>query len=125
MSYYDQKADELFAQYTSLDPAIIHSAWKHLVQETPGLACDIGAGSGRDANWLAEQGWDVIAVEPSEKLRELAAPHAHPRVSWVDGELPRLKALREAGYRFDLILVSAVWMHLSPNQRAIAFRVLA
>jgi SAM-dependent methyltransferase len=125
MSYYKQHADELVEQYRGLDPDAVHARWRHLLPEQPGLAADIGAGSGRDANWLAEQGWEVVAVEPEDAMRERAIPHAHPRVSWLDDQLPKLKKLRDTGYRFDLILVSAVWMHLSENQRVIALRVLS
>lgn len=42
----------------------------------PGRAADLGAGEGRNAIWLAEQGWDAVAVDFSpvglEKARELA-----------------------------------------------------
>ena len=56
------------------------------------MACDIGAGSGRDANWLSEHGWDVVAVEPSA-LRPLAKETSHSRVTWVDDSLPDLKTI--------------------------------
>lgn len=43
---------------------------------TPGRAADLGAGEGRNAIWLAEQGWEVVALDFSpvglEKARELA-----------------------------------------------------
>ena len=71
--------------------------------EEPRLACDVGAGSGRDANWLAEKGWDVIAVEPAAAFRELAEPGSHPRTSWIDDRLPGLSKLRRLDYRFDLV----------------------
>ncbi len=44
---------------------------------TPGRAVDIAAGEGRNAIWLAEQGWTVLATDFSavavERIRELAA----------------------------------------------------
>lgn len=124
-SYYDLNADALAAQYDGVDPADVHADWApaHL-REEPGFACDIGAGSGRDANWLAARGWEVVAVEPSA-LRNLAAVRAHPRVVWMDDALPDLRALRALGRRFDLILLSAVWMHVAPKVRERAFRILS
>ena len=44
---------------------------------TPGRAVDIAAGEGRNAIWLAEQGWTVLATDFSpvaiDRLREIAA----------------------------------------------------
>ncbi len=124
-SYYDQNADALIAKYDALNADEVHRAWapQHL-REEPGFACDIGAGSGRDANWLAEQGWEVVAVEPSA-MRDKAAEESHPRVTWLNDTLPGLKSLRALGRRFDLVLLSAVWMHVAPKDRERAFRILS
>lgn len=124
-SYYDLNANALTAQYDGVDPADVHADWvpAHL-RVKPGFACDIGAGSGRDANWLAAKGWEVVAVEPSA-LRNLAAKRSHPRVVWMNDALPDLRDLRALGRRFDLILLSAVWMHVVPKVRERAFRILS
>ena len=125
-SYYNQNRDELFEKYHAYDPAVVHRAWapQHLEGKKTGFACDIGAGTGRDANWLAEQGWEVLAVEPS-KLRESGEQHSHPRVAWLDDALPDLKRLRALGRRFDLILLRSVWMHVPRSKRERAFRILS
>ena len=124
-NYYDLNADTLAARYDGVDPADVHADWAPVhLREEPGFACDIGAGSGRDANWLAARGWEVVAVEPSA-LRNLASERSHPRVVWMDDALPDLRALRALGRRFDLILLSAVWMHLAPKDRERAFRILS
>ena len=125
-SYYNQNRDELFEKYHAYDPAVVHRAWapQHLEGKKPGFACDIGAGTGRDANWLAERGWEVLAVEPS-KLRESGEQHSHPRVAWLDDALPDLKRLRALGRRFDLILLRSVWMHVPESKRERAFRILS
>lgn len=125
MRYYSSHAKALYEKYRRLDAETLHESWLAHLPESPGLACDIGAASGRDANWLAEKGWDVIAVEPCAEFRKLAQPSNDPRVSWLDDRLPDLKQLRKLGSRFDLILVSAVWMHLPPQHRERAFRILS
>ena len=123
--YYDLNADTLLARYDGVDSAEVHADWAPAyLREEPGFACDIGAGSGRDANWLAARGWEVVAVEPSA-LRNLAAERSHPGVVWMDDALPDLRALRALGRRFDLILLSAVWMHVAPKVRERAFRILS
>lgn len=124
-SYYDLNADALVAQYDGVDPADVHADWAQAhLREEPGFACDIGAGSGRDANWLAARGWEVVAVEPSA-LRNIAAERSHSRVVWMNDALPDLRVLRALGRRFDLILLSAVWMHVAPKVRERAFRILS
>ena len=124
-AYYDRNSDALLAQYDALDPAEIHAAWAPVhLREEPGFACDIGAGSGRDANWLAAKGWEVVAVEPSA-VREQAADRSHQRVVWMNDALPDLRTLRALGRRFDLILLSAVWMHVAPTGRERALRILS
>ncbi len=124
-SYYDLNADALLAQYDGVDPADVHADWAPVhLREEPGFACDVGAGSGRDANWLADRGWEVVAVEPSA-LRNLAAERSHPRVVWMNDAMPDLRVLRALGRRFDLILLSAVWMHVAPKVRERAFRILS
>lgn len=122
--FYTQHAHQLFELYRKLDAVTVHRQWLEHLPENPGLACDLGAGSGRDASWLAEQGWDVVAVEPSSGLRKLAEVNSHVSVTWLDDKLPELKKLRTIGYRFNLILISAVWMHLPPTQRERAFRIV-
>ena len=87
------------------------------------MFCDIGAGSGRDANWFAKQGWEVVAVEPSS-LRERAKETSEARVTWLDDSLPSLLQLRSLGHRFDLILLNAVWQHVRESQRERSFRIL-
>ncbi|WP_317930143.1 methyltransferase domain-containing protein [Halioxenophilus sp. WMMB6] len=125
MNYYQQNHQALYAQYTSIEPEQLHQPWLHLLPTVPGIACDLGAGSGRDANWLAALGWDVTAVEPCQALRALAKANSHANVCWLDDTLPELKRVRALGQRYNLILISAVWMHLSPPQRARAFRIVS
>lgn len=131
MNYYTENADALFTAYQALPPEAVHSAWAHLLSQQPGLACDIGAGSGRDARWLASKGWDVTAVEPNERLRSLAEQStaaglcAPGSVTWLDDDLPDLKQLRSLDQRFQLILISAVWMHLAPQQHERAMRIVS
>ena len=123
-AYYDKNASALLKQYNAIKFTDVHRPWTQHLPDKSGLACDIGAGSGRDANWLASKGWDVIAVEPSKAMRELAVKNSHPNVTWLEDCLPDLKKLRALGHRFDLILLSAVWMHIPQTKRERAFRIL-
>ncbi|WP_167470079.1 hypothetical protein [Vreelandella andesensis] len=57
----------MFEQCQSLDFERVHGEWLHHLPEQPGLALDVGAGSGRDAMALAERGWQVMAIEHAGK----------------------------------------------------------
>ncbi len=123
--WYDAHAAELAPTYESIQSARLHAWFADLLPERGGLALDVGAGTGRDAAWLASKGFDVVAAEPSAAMREQAAGlHPEAGIRWVDDSLPELRQVQRSGLSFDLILLSAVWMHVAPGERARAFRKL-
>lgn len=125
ITYYSQQAESLSAQYDNISFTDVHSDWlRHLPDQ--GWALDVGAGSGRDAAYLANKGLSVVAVEPAEGMRSLArAKYSHPNIHWIDDTLPELQKVFALQIKFDLILLSAVWMHIAPSQRERAFRKLS
>jgi SAM-dependent methyltransferase len=126
IAWYDAHAADLSSRYEAIDPAKLHSWLLGLVPTKPGAVLDIGAGSGRDAAWFARQGHDVIAVEPSGKMREEAQRfHPDPRVCWMDERLPELSEVGCLGISFDLVMLTAVWQHVAPSDRERAFRKVA
>lgn len=126
IQHYSDEAQHYYTLYNSVDAENVHSDWHAFLRTvTPGTALDIGAGSGRDANWLATKGWHVVAAEPADALRALAQQNAHKQVTWCNAHLPELTTLPQQYNTFDLILLSAVWMHLPPSDRPIALAHLA
>ncbi|MFI6180574.1 class I SAM-dependent methyltransferase [Nonomuraea sp. NPDC051191] len=108
-------------QYESVTFAEVHREVLHLFPVQPSQVLDIGAGSGRDAAALAALGHTVVAAEPTAGLRALGkALHADEDLEWIDDALPDLAELRSTGRRFDLILLTAVWMHLDEQQRSVS-----
>lgn len=104
----------------------VHEDSLPFIPSSPGLVLDIGAGSGRDSAWFASNGWQVFAVEPTSGLREYGASlHSLSHIQWIDDRLPGLEATLRLGISFDLLWLSAVWMHVAPNDRRRAFRKLA
>ena len=90
------------------------------------LALDIGAGTGRDAAWLAGIGYQVVAAEPAAGMRRVAAArHGDIGVRWIDDALPGLERTHALGLSYDLVLLSAVWQHIPPGDRARAFRKIS
>lgn len=126
ISYYHQNARTFMAQYDSMDAQQVHARWSDRLAQLPvGRALDVGAGSGRDARWLAALGWQVTAVEPAAALRQRAQCCAASAIAWVDDRLPDLAQVRSHSPQFGLILLSAVWMHVTPASRPAALKGLA
>jgi SAM-dependent methyltransferase len=124
--HYEQNAQELVAQYESLSFEDVHASLMDLLPKPGSAVLDIGAGSGRDAAWLAAHGYDVVAIEPSDAMRTRAqALHPSNKIHWLSDSLPELAQVRKLGLTFDLILLSAVWMHVPPASRERALRKLS
>ena len=125
IAWYDANAPELARTYEAIEAAHLHAWLRDLLPQAGAAALDVGAGTGRDAAWLASQGFDVVAVEPSNAMREQAlALHPTASVRWVGDALPELRQVLRMGLSFDLILLSVVWMHVPEAERARAFRKL-
>lgn len=123
---YADEAEELFRRYESIPAADSHRAVRHLIPAAPSSILDIGSGTGRDAAWFASLGHRVVAVEPTDEMRIPAmALHASPRIEWLDDSLPDLALLTARGERFDVVMLTAVWMHLDERQRQRAMPNLA
>lgn len=87
----------------------------------PGSALDVACGEGRNAVWLAEQGWEVTGVDFSAVALERADQMAVERgvdVAWVNADVTTWNA----DGVFDLVLVS--YVHLRPMEfRGLMVRV--
>ena len=56
----------------------------------PGTALDVGCGEGADAIWLAQQGWQVTALDPSRVAldrAETTARAAEVEITWTNAGL--------------------------------------
>ena len=123
---YAEQAEELVARYEGIDFPAKHQAVLPLLPAPPASAIDIGAGTGRDAAWLAERGYRVVAVEPTEAMRSRAmALHPTPAIEWIDDSLPALARVAALRRRFDLVMLTAVWMHLDAEERGVAMANVA
>lgn len=123
--HYDTASAEFFEIYESLTFEAIHRDLLDFLPP-PGAVClDVGAGSGRDAAALAERGYEVVAIEPSESLRRLAQKHhRNTSIEWIADSLPNLATIKNSGRHFDFVLLSAVWMHVPPEHRLASLKNL-
>ena len=123
--WYTEHAPELSRLYEGVDAEKLHGWLIPALPEAPALALDVGCGTGRDAAWLAAMRHEIVAVDPSHgMLAEAQRLHTSPAIRWIVDSLPGLDKVFRLGLAFDLILVSAVWMHVAPTDRTRAFRKL-
>ncbi|MFK5977797.1 MAG: class I SAM-dependent methyltransferase [Rhizobiaceae bacterium] len=112
------------SRYDSVQFEEIHASVMHLVPKTPGIALDMGAGTGRDAAHLASMGHKVVAVEPTDEFR-IPASRRYPHIEWIDDALPELGKLSDRAGQFELIMATAMWMHLDEAERKTAMNTVA
>lgn len=123
---YAEAAEELFKRYEGIPAAEAHRAVLHMIPAVPSRVLDIGSGTGRDAAWFATIGHRVVAIEPTDALRLPAMVlHPSPLIEWLDDSLPDLASVLAGGETFDVIMLTAVWMHLDEPQRRRAMPNLA
>jgi SAM-dependent methyltransferase len=122
---YAQEAEQLAVRYEAFTFEDLHRDHLHLFPPPPARVLEIGAGTGRDAAALAQRGYQVLAVEPTAELRrEGQRLHSDAGFEWFDDGLPELDRVLARRERFDLILLTAVWMHLDEAERQIGMERL-
>lgn len=141
-NYYNNRVDEITRQYLSLTFDQVHASWANdletVVQKSDAAILDVGAGSGRDVKHIAEKFAEyrlenpdvakpiIYAIEPAiEMIKVGQKVTQNLNIKWLQDSLPALTKTNKLAINFDLILVSAVWMHIAPTHRGRAMRKLA
>jgi SAM-dependent methyltransferase len=123
---YEEHAGHLAPRYEAIAFEDKYRQVIHLVPAPPAAVLDIGAGTGADAAWLAARGHRVVAVEPVSAFRQAGKDlHGDASIEWIDDGLPHLESVVARKEGFDLILLTAVWMHLAREEREAAMPVVA
>ncbi|MFJ2863426.1 class I SAM-dependent methyltransferase [Kitasatospora sp. NPDC087314] len=101
---------------------------RELTGRTPGHALDLATGEGRNAIWLATQGWEVtgldysaVALERAERLTADLPDEVADRLTWRHGDA-RSHEAPAAGY--DLVLVAYLQVP-AEDRRAVLRRAAA
>jgi len=121
---YDQQAAKLSEVYNALNRRDINPGFFENLpisfDDKRLLAADLGCGSGSDAYVLAhEYNYEVVGVDSSEEMLRMAhEKKSHPLVFYMNDALPEIENLRAMDLKFNVFLMSAVWMHLNNAERA-------
>src|SRR6187431_1617865 len=92
---YAADAANLVPRFEALDTEDVLAPVMDLLPPAPCHCIDVGAGTGRDAAWLAGRGHHVVAVEPVDALRHAGmALHRAQGIEWLADSLPSLSRVR-------------------------------
>lgn len=118
---YIVDAKRLIPAFEDLSASEVLAHVLDFLPETPSRIIDIGAGTGRDSAWLASLGHRLTAVEPVAQFRQ-AGMSLHPSdsIQWLDDSLPHLQRILENRATFDMVLLVAVWQHLTLEERRVS-----
>jgi SAM-dependent methyltransferase len=121
VEYYNRHARQMADGYEAITFEDAHPELVTKLKDGASLnILDVGSGTGRDAAWLSQQRHKVTAVDPSSRMITLAKNlHSDRPIVWVSDSLPHLNTLGQK--KFDLIFLSAVWMHIHRKDRQVSF----
>jgi SAM-dependent methyltransferase len=138
-NFYNENATDLAKQYLSKSFEEVHQTWSDflssIIKNPNTRILDLGAGSGRDAKYLAElaakthnekNNTQILAVEQAKELSLIGRQTTRNlNIKWLEDSLPALSNVTQQEVSFDVILRSAVWMHIPKSDRARSIRKLA
>ena len=103
-----------YAQTRRSDSRIAARLLEILSLSQPSTVVDIGAGTGSYAMVLAEHGYRVLAVEPSERMRTQAI--AHPGIEWIEAYADNLPLPNHSA---DAAIIMLAFHHFQNHQQAL------
>ena len=123
LSYYEHNAKDLSKRYESANVDNIHTLLLK-VFDTKSYLLEIGCGSGRDASFMYQNGYDILAIDGSEKMIA-EAKRCHPEL------IDRLEViqipdeLNVVPSSFDGVYSIATLMHLKKESIDQIFKKIA
>lgn len=117
VDYYNQNAQAFYSGTVNVDMASLYQRFLPLLPNG-GRILDAGCGSGRDALFFKQAGFDVTAFDASEKLAEMAANLIGDTVAVL-----RFQAI-DWVEQFDGIWACASLLHVSDDELLAVFNRL-
>jgi ubiquinone/menaquinone biosynthesis C-methylase UbiE len=113
MALYDT-IGKTYAQTRRSDPRIAATLLEILESSRASVIADIGAGTGSYSSFLAEHGYHILAVEPSETMRSQAI--SHPTIQWIDAFADNLPLPDQSA---DAAIIMLAFHHFQDYRKAL------
>lgn len=81
LNFYQNNAKDFFSQTIDIDMQNVYQPFLDNLPKGKQTILDVGCGSGRDSLFFAKQGFQVIAVDGSQNLIDLAKQN-HNNIDW-------------------------------------------
>jgi len=122
--HFEKHYRRLVERYNTYDTEKVHQKWIFDTRFKGLNILDVGSGSGRDALYYSSHGAKVTAIDfSSSMVRYAKAKDTSNTVNWIVDELPKLDTQKH-NPTFDLIVATAVFMFLSPEEQILALKRL-
>ena len=105
--------EEYFKETVGLNMEKFLEVWAKNLPEG-GRVLDLGTGSGRDAKWMVERGFEIVAIDKSLNMCEKASNYAGIGVRHLDVLSKDFTSLYNNF--FDGVWACASLLHLSPTE---------
>ncbi|QSZ43123.1 methyltransferase domain-containing protein [Sulfurimonas aquatica] len=116
IDYYNTNATQLIDRYDNANMSSLHQLLlKHIPKNSSIL--DIGFGSGRDLQFLHDNGYDIWGIDPSAKFVENAKKRFPSQQNqFLEESVPFDR--KDIGFPKDLdvVITIAIWMHLKHSK---------
>lgn len=115
---YAEDASFLIQSFEAISSSDLLSHVSDFIPNSKCRVIEIGAGTGRDAAWLASKGSNVLAVEPVSEFREAGKSlHPSPQIEWFNDSLPSLSGIIQRNELYELALLISVWQHVPKKEK--------
>ena len=113
---YNKNVTEFIDRYNNADMSSLHQLLLKQIKKDS-TVLDIGFGSGRDLQFLKDNGYDIWGIDPSEKFVQ-NAQNRFPDISnhFIQSSVPFSVEQPPFSIKFNAIITIAMWMHLKREQ---------
>lgn len=121
---YSEAMEKFTSLTLSINFELLHKDFLAYIPKEKCHVLDLGAGIGRDADYLSAMGHKVVAVEPNPEMVAVGQTLFKNKVECLSDSLPRLDMLNK-NYHFNFILASGVWHHINDKEQKQAIKRIA